>query len=93
MDLGAVQQTQATVLSSDFEQAALNAMTGGRFSRPLSTPKTYAAPAMSKEEYDRCRQNGLCLKCKKPGHVARFCTSQGYNKDSYSKSKGNSQAR
>lgn len=28
----------------------------------------------SKEEYDRCRKEGLCLKCKQTGHIARDCS-------------------
>jgi hypothetical protein len=39
------------------------------------------APPMSKEEYERCRREGLCLKCKKSGHTARFClTNKDLNK-------------
>lgn len=36
-------------------------------------PTPRYAPAVSREEYQRCREKGLCLKCKKPGHIARFC--------------------
>jgi hypothetical protein len=32
-------------------------------------------PQVSKEEFDRCFKNRLCLKCKKPGHIARNCRS------------------
>jgi hypothetical protein len=31
-------------------------------------------PGISKEEYERCRKEGLCLKCKQSGHLARDCT-------------------
>jgi hypothetical protein len=41
-----------------------------RINRPRS--QQYAPP-MTREEFQRCRKNGLCLKCKKPGHTARFC--------------------
>jgi hypothetical protein len=31
-------------------------------------------PGISKEEYERCRKEGLCLKCKQTGHLARDCS-------------------
>ena len=31
------------------------------------------APFMSREEFTRCMRLRLCLRCKKPGHVARLC--------------------
>jgi hypothetical protein len=31
------------------------------------------APFMPKEEFTRCINNRLCLRCKKPGHIARNC--------------------
>jgi hypothetical protein len=30
-------------------------------------------PGVTKEEFERCRKEGLCLKCKEPGHLARDC--------------------
>jgi hypothetical protein len=36
--------------------------------------KSYSAPYMPREELDRCMKERLCLRCKKPGHIARFCT-------------------
>jgi hypothetical protein len=36
--------------------------------------KTYSAPFMPREELQRCRREGLCLRCKKPGHIARQCS-------------------
>ena len=29
---------------------------------------------VSKEDYERCRNEGLCINCKKSGHIARDCT-------------------
>jgi hypothetical protein len=43
---------------------------GGR-----GTGRRQRVPGVSKEVFDRCMQNGLCLKCQKPGHLARNCTS------------------
>ncbi|MGH2639676.1 MAG: retrotransposon gag family protein [Rhabdochlamydiaceae bacterium] len=31
------------------------------------------APPMSREEFSRCMRLRLCLRCKKPNHVARYC--------------------
>ena len=31
-------------------------------------------PGVSKEGFERCRKEGLCLKCKEAGHLARDCT-------------------
>lgn len=36
--------------------------------------KPYNAPFLSREEFTRCMKEGLCLRCKKPGHVARDCS-------------------
>ena len=34
----------------------------------------FNVPGVSKEEYARCRKEGLCLKCKQTGHLARDCS-------------------
>ncbi len=65
MDLSAIKQQASEPEKSE----TVNAM-NNQFNRPRR--KQYA-PAMSKEEYERCRREGLCLQCKKPGHTARFC--------------------
>ena len=31
---------------------------------------------VTREDYERCRAEGLCINCKKTGHIARDCTSQ-----------------
>lgn len=31
------------------------------------------APFLSREEFSRCMKERLCLRCKKPGHIARLC--------------------
>ena len=33
-------------------------------------------PGVSKEDFDRCRRENRCLKCKEVGHVARDCTGR-----------------
>jgi hypothetical protein len=35
--------------------------------------KNYNAPYMPREEFTRCMNEHLCLRCKKPGHIARNC--------------------
>jgi hypothetical protein len=80
MDLGA--------LTVDPEQVTntINAMNNKRFRAPN---RERYAPPMSKEEYERCRREGLCLKCKKSGHTARFClTNKGHNKPNQQVGKG-----
>lgn len=37
-------------------------------------PKT-RVPNISRDEFQRCRRLGLCLRCKQSGHVARNCTA------------------
>jgi len=59
-------QSQGGDEKEDAEQ--LNAIQNGNFSG-----KRHSAPFLSKEEFTRCMKNGLCLRCKKPGHVARNC--------------------
>jgi hypothetical protein len=39
-------------------------------------------PGISRDEFQRCRLAGLCLRCKQQGHIARNCT----NKPTYSNS-------
>ena len=53
-------------------QQSLHAMFRGKGDN--KTPKANHVPGVSKADYERCRREGLCLKCKSPGHVARECT-------------------
>jgi hypothetical protein len=44
---------------------------------PSGGPRKFTGnkvPGISKEEYERCRKEGLCLKCKQSGHLARDCS-------------------
>jgi hypothetical protein len=72
MDISAIKTAEAS--PQEAHPDSVNAIT-----RRLDRPRAQQhAPPMSKEEYERCRREGLCLKCKKTGHTARFCLS---NKD------------
>lgn len=80
MDLGALKVDRQQVTNT------INAMNNKRFRAP--NRERYASP-MSKEEYERCRREGLCLKCKKSGHTARFClTNKDLNKPNQAMGKG-----
>jgi hypothetical protein len=57
-------------------QASISALanSAGRASSPGGSGGSRRV-AVSKEEFDHCWNNHLCLKCKKPGHIARDCSS------------------
>lgn len=57
-------------------QQSLHAMfqRGNKFGAGNKGSKANHVPGVSKADYERCRREGLCLKCKQPGHVARECT-------------------
>jgi hypothetical protein len=42
-------------------------------------PTANLVPGVSKAEFERCRREGLCLKCKQPGHIARECPKSAGN--------------
>lgn len=43
------------------------------FNRPFQTQRQQR-PYIPPEEFSRCMREGLCLKCKQPGHVSRDCS-------------------
>ena len=45
--------------------------------RPRSKTPSAKVPNVTAEEVRICRERGLCIKCKKPGHLARDCKHQG----------------
>lgn len=61
-------------------QQSLNAMFGGQDRRAQrgssSTGPRVKVPGVSHEDYQRCRREGVCIKCKKPGHVADECKGE-----------------
>jgi hypothetical protein len=81
MDLSAIRQQPPQDVKCETVNALSNQLNRER-------RKQYAPP-MSKEEYERCRREGLCLQCKKTGHTARFCLA---NKPK-PKQQGNSHTR
>jgi hypothetical protein len=44
--------------------------------RSRSSGDRTRVPGVSREDYERCRTEGLCINCKKPGHVAKDCKGQ-----------------
>jgi hypothetical protein len=46
--------------------------------RNFNQRKAPRIPGITAEEYFRCRAEQLCLKCKKPGHIARNCNSNNF---------------
>jgi hypothetical protein len=76
MELGAVEQSDDAADEAAVHYAQLNAVR----THQAQPRKQQFAPSMSREEYERCRRNGLCLKCKQPGHTARFCVDGNNNK-------------
>jgi Ty3 transposon capsid-like protein len=55
-------------------QAAISAI--GSSSSSSSAAQSGRVPGLSKEDFDYCFTNRLCLKCKKPGHRAAECRSK-----------------
>lgn len=58
-----------------FESENVDGGDGGAESEMLQAMQQRGgrAPFLSREEFSRCMKERLCLRCKKPGHVARFC--------------------
>jgi hypothetical protein len=54
-------------------QQSLNALFGSQDRRSNSGSST-KVPGISKADYERCRRENVCLRCKEPGHVANTCT-------------------
>ena len=70
MDLSVVDSAASSVVSE------LNAV-HRRTSIPLQKPKSvYRVPGLSREEFTRCREAGICFHCKQPGHIASKCQSK-----------------
>jgi hypothetical protein len=63
-------QTQSSIsaLGASAASSSSSSSGGGRTRVPVS-----------KEEFEHCWSNRLCLKCKKPGHIARDCRSTMQN--------------
>jgi restriction endonuclease Mrr len=59
------------------EQQRLFAMFKGRERQPARTTSGMQVPDVTAEEVRACLQRSLCIKCKKPGHLARECTYRG----------------
>lgn len=69
--LSMVQQLQAQQYAL---AAAFQKRSGGSDRKGAASGSSAKVPGVSKEEFERCRKEGLCLKCKEPGHLARDCS-------------------
>jgi hypothetical protein len=56
-------------------QASISAL-GSSASSSSSSSNSGTRVSVSKEEFDHCWKNRLCLNCKKASHVARDCRSK-----------------
>jgi hypothetical protein len=54
-------------------QQSLNALFGSQ-DRRINAGSSTKVPGISKADYERCRRENVCLRCKEPGHVANTCT-------------------
>lgn len=63
-------RAQQHALAAAFQKRGGNTNTKGR---SANAPSSTKVPGVSKEEFERCRKEGLCLKCKEGGHLARDC--------------------
>jgi hypothetical protein len=64
----------SNIRAATYDSVELNAI-----NRHNSKPAT-KAQLLSREEFARCMKNKLCLRCKRPGHLARNCTSHQQGK-------------
>jgi hypothetical protein len=71
-EMRAAQKAQEARLNALFQQNK----SGGSKAASSGSDRD-RVPGVSKEEVKKCREKGLCIKCKKPGHFARECTFSG----------------
>ena len=71
MDLGSVNEVNA-----------ISSRNGKGYTKPYrpqeakkQSKQFTPAQRLSQEEFKYCQANKLCLRCKEPGHVARYCTN------------------
>ena len=74
--LSIVRDLQSRVQS----QHSLNAMFGGQDRRrhggsSASSSSGPKVPGISRDDYERCRREGVCIKCKQTGHIAANCVN------------------
>jgi hypothetical protein len=87
MELGQVEEEQSSEEnnSNGFEPPArLNAMNGNNNYNNSMNRNTnrIRVPGLSREEVQYCMTNGLCMWCKKPGHMVRNCPRRDNRNDS-----------
>ena len=70
MDLSGISEVNA-ISSRIGKEKAKSYETGGV---KLKSKQFTPAQRVSQEEFKYCQTHKLCLRCKEPGHVARYCT-------------------
>ena len=58
-----------TTAENEVEEKEISQQLQAMQARSTNSGRVY----LSREEFTRCRNEGLCLRCKRPGHVARNC--------------------
>jgi hypothetical protein len=61
-------------LWSNGEQGEVEEQKGEQLQAMKQRENSSRAPFLSREEFTRCMKEKLCLRCKKPGHIARNCS-------------------
>lgn len=67
------QFAQLQQANAKFQQQILAMFTKNGVGSKNTNAKGDRVPGVSKVDYDRCRAEGRCIKCKQVGHVAREC--------------------
>jgi hypothetical protein len=70
MDLSGISEVNAISSRNSRQNTKTYRSNEVQNSEKQSTP----AQRLSQEEFKYCQTNKLCLRCKEPGHVARYCT-------------------
>ena len=74
--LAAVNEVNAAVNESGEEETEEQLQAMQSNGRPFNRQPSNRVPNLNREEFKRLMKEGKCLRCKKPGHIARNCPQQ-----------------